>query len=127
MNFLNIIAGFFSGVAGAMGLGGGGVLVLYLTLIKDFDQIKSQGINLLFFIPCAVIAIIIHSKRKLIKWKKILPFIIGGVLGVTIGVFLINHLDTSLISKLFAGLLILMGLREFFVNDSKNNQDKTAK
>ena len=32
MNWIDQIAGLFSAVAGALGLGGGGVLVLYLTL-----------------------------------------------------------------------------------------------
>ena len=50
---LDIIAGIISGILGAMGFGGGGILILYLTLYKDMPQVVSQGINLLFFIPSA--------------------------------------------------------------------------
>ena len=46
----DIIAGLLSGIIGAMGLGGGAVLLIYLSLIKGTDQLKAQGINLLFFI-----------------------------------------------------------------------------
>ena len=127
MNFLNIIASFLSGVAGAMGLGGGGVLVLYLTLCLNMPQIKAQGINLIFFVPCAVIAIILHSKNKLIDWKKTIPVILGGIIGVVIGMMIVNIISTDLLSKLFAGLLIIMGIHEFFSRDSKNNQDRIAK
>lgn len=126
---LNIIAAFLSGVAGAMGLGGGGVLVLYLTLYRKLNQLKSQGINLLFFIPCSIVALIMHTKNKLIAWKDIIPFIIGGIIGVLIGITVINYIKTKLITKLFAALLITMGIKEFFIKKQMNgdNQDMTAK
>ena len=127
MNFPNIIAAFLSGVAGAMGLGGGGVLVLYLTLCLKLPQIKAQGINLVFFVPCAVIAIILHTRKKLINWKQIVPIITGGIIGVSVGMMLVNSISTELLSKLFAGLLVIMGIREFFSRSSNDNQDKIAK
>lgn len=127
MNFLNILAAFLSGVAGAMGLGGGGVLVLYLTLCLNMPQLKAQGINLVFFVPCAIVAIILHSKKKLIQWKKIIPIISGGVIGVSIGMIVVNSISTNLLSKLFAGLLIFMGIREFFSGGSSDSRDKIAK
>ena len=61
------IAGILSGTAGALGIGGGGVLILYLVLLADVEQVRAQGINLLFFLPCGIIAIIIHAVKKRIK------------------------------------------------------------
>ena len=61
---LDIIAGIISGALGAMGFGGGGILILYLTLYRNLPQTASQGINLLFFIPSAVLAIIFHIKNN---------------------------------------------------------------
>ena len=40
-----ILAAFFSGLAGSLGLGGGGVLVLYLVFALGMPQLKAQGIN----------------------------------------------------------------------------------
>ena len=40
-----ILAAFFSGLAGSLGLGGGGVLVLYLVLALGMPQLKAQGIS----------------------------------------------------------------------------------
>ncbi len=51
MNFLDILAVILSAAVSAMGLGGGGVLILYLTLVRDVPQLEAQGINLLFFTP----------------------------------------------------------------------------
>ena len=57
------IAGFISGTAGALGLGGGGILVIYLTVFAGVEQFQAQGINLLFFIPSAAIAVFLHWKK----------------------------------------------------------------
>ncbi|NLB36881.1 MAG: sulfite exporter TauE/SafE family protein [Clostridiales bacterium] len=110
----NILAALFSGIAGAMGLGGGGVLVLYLTLILNEKQLTSQGINLLFFLPCAALSVIIHTRKRLIKWRELLPIIIGGVLGVALGAWLAFYVATDILGKLFGGFLLLIGLKELF-------------
>ena len=57
MDIIKIIAGLLSGIIGGMGLGGGAVLLIYLKLFENLNQIKAQGINLLFFIPIAAVAI----------------------------------------------------------------------
>ena len=67
-----VIAGFLSGLIGSMGFGGGGVLIIYLTVFADTPQIKAQGINLMFFIPCAFLSVIIYTLKKQIKYLIIL-------------------------------------------------------
>lgn len=106
----DIIAGVLSGMVGAMGFGGGGILILYLTLYKNLPQLTSQGINLIFFIPSSILALILHSKNKLIEWKlafKLIPF---GFLGLIAGYFAINYVDENIIRKIFSGILIYMGI-----------------
>ena len=85
MNWIDQIAGLFSAVAGALGLGGGGVLVLYLTLGMHMPQLRAQGINLLFFLPCALVSILMNWKKKLIHWKSVIPMALGGLAGVGLG------------------------------------------
>ena len=81
---LDIIAGIVSGILGAMGFGGGGILILYLTMYKDMPQVVSQGINLLFFIPSAAFAVVMHIKNKLIDKKAALVYIAYGLIGVAL-------------------------------------------
>lgn len=110
MNIIDLIAVFASAIVSSMGLGGGGILILYLSLFKNTQQLYAQGINLLFFIPCAVIALIIYIKAKLIKLKIIYPLIIGGVFGVSIGWLLIKLINPVYIKKAFAVMLIISGI-----------------
>ena len=114
MNDLSLVlAGILAGAFGAMGLGGGSVLMLYLTVICGEEQLKAQGINLMFFIPIALLAVIIFCVKKQINYKKLIPIIIGGIFGVTLGWYLSGVLGSEYISKIFGVLLIFLGIHEF--------------
>lgn len=118
---LDIIAGILAGMLGAMGFGGGGVLILYLTLYKDIPQLQAQGINLIFFIPSAVLALIIHSKNKLIEWKTALKFICFGLIGVGAGYLILSALNDNTIRKIFSIILIIVGIKELFTKSKTKN------
>ncbi len=108
------IISFAAAVISAMGLGGGGILILYLTAFTDTPVLKAQGINLAFFLPIAIIAIIVHLKNGLIDKKRLPMLIAGGVLGVFPGFFAANYISDSVLSKLFAVVLLILGVRELF-------------
>ena len=107
-------AGTLSGMIGAMGLGGGGVLIIYLTLFLGMEQGIAQGVNLIFFIPSAVIALIIYSRKKMIAWKAAIPAAVLGVAGAWLGTYLSSLIDGYWLSKLFGGLLLVMGVMQIF-------------
>ncbi len=107
------LAGILSGIIGAMGMGGGAVLLIYLTAFTDTEQIYAQGINLVFFVPTAVVAIIIHAKNGFIRYKLLIPLITSGLPGVALGGFLRDHLPHEYLGKGFGVLLIIMALKEF--------------
>ena len=111
MNYIiPIIAGFLSGLIGSMGFGGGGVLIIYLVVFENIPQLTAQGINLIFFIPCATLATLIYSVKKQIKFKRIYPVIIGGALGAIFAGLLLKNLESHLLTKVFAVFLIIMGI-----------------
>ena len=65
-----ILAGLTGGLVGGMGMGGGTLLIPILTIFLSFTQLQAQGINLIAFIPMSIIAIIVHAKNKLVKFKE---------------------------------------------------------
>ena len=60
-----IIIGLISGIVGGLGMGGGTILILLLTLISNVEQHIAQGINVIFFVPTAIAAIIMMVKNTL--------------------------------------------------------------
>lgn len=111
---ITALASLAAGFVSALGLGGGGILVLYLTAFLDTPQTQASGINLIFFLPIAAVSIFIHLKNKLIDWKfalKCAPFGAAAAFG---GSFLAHTIDPFWISKAFAVFVLLLGLKELF-------------
>lgn len=109
---LTAAAGLVSGALGAMGLGGGGILILCLTLFAQMEQVTAQGVNLLLFIPTAILALIPYTRKKLVCQKALLPAILFGIAGSLLGVWINGLIAPELLQKFFGGLLFLLGLRE---------------
>ncbi len=120
MNIGALLAGLFSGIIGGMGMGGGAVLIIYLTVFKNAEQLQAQGVNLLFFIPIATVAIVIYIFKKQIKWSVTIPLAIGGILGAIGGFLLTDLIGGNFTAKLFGGFLIFLGIKELF-NKTKSN------
>ena len=123
---MTVFAGFLSGIVGAMGLGGGSFLLLYLTLIMSVPQIKSQGINLLFFIPCAIVSIFLHNRNNLICWSIVFPVALGGILGIFCGLWLLSVINPNILSKIFGVFLILFGVAELFIKKDDPPKSKSS-
>lgn len=120
---IKAIASFLAGLIGSMGFGGGGVLIIYLVIFTNTPQIKSQGINLAFFIPCAVISTVIYTIKKQIKYNEIYPVILGGCVGALFASFFLKSLKTEYLSYAFAAFLIITGILTFFTG-KKEKCDK---
>ena len=111
---IEAIIGFATGVLASMGLGGGFILVVWLTLFADVEQKAAQGINVLFFLPIALIALILHLKNHLINKEIVKKLLFGGILGAALGTLGSGVIANELLRKLFAVFLIAFGLRELF-------------
>lgn len=121
MSLAVIIASFLSGLLGAMGFGGGSVLIIYLTTFLSLEQKEAQGINLIFFLFTGIFAIIGNASKGLIDKKSLLSFLPLCIIGLVTGYILLPMLDTLVLKKLFGGVLILLGIKELF---SKEKQQK---
>ena len=112
MNIYALAAGFFSGLFASMGLGGGSVLVIYLLFFENMAQTKAGGINLLFFIPIALVSVMIYAFKRQIKFKSLIKIIGGGVLGCFIGIFISTVFPNIILSKIFGLFLCILGVNE---------------
>lgn len=116
---MNILVGFLTGVLASMGLGGGFILVVWLTMFMDVGQKTAQGINLLFFLPIALISLIIHLKNGLVNKELVRRYALWGAVGAALGTFAAQHLSNDLLRMLFALFLLGFGLRELFSSGEK--------
>ena len=71
---VSTVLGFLSG----LGVGGGSLLMLWLTGPLGWPQAQARALNLLFFLPGASLATFLRRKR--IPWKQLMPGIAAGCL-----------------------------------------------
>ena len=116
-----VLAGLVCGVLSGFGIGGGSLLMVWLTAVLSMEQRTAQGVNLLYFLPTAACSLIFHIKNKQIVWKAVIPAVVAGCLTAIPGAVLAGNLDTELLRKLFGGFLILIGLSEVFLNGYKKD------
>ena len=107
-----LIVGTALGFLSGLGIGGGSLLVVWLTMVLNTDPLTARGVNLLFFIPSAVVAILIRCKEKKFHLRSVLPAIAAGCVAAAVFSWISTVLDVVLLKKLFGGILIAAGIRE---------------
>ena len=114
-----ILAGLVCGVLSGFGIGGGSLLMVWMTAVLSMDQKAAQGVNLLYFLPCAACALIFHIKNRQIVWPAVWPAAAAGAVCAVGGALLAQQADAETLRKLFGGFLILVGLSEVFLKGLK--------
>lgn len=104
---------FITGFLASLGVGGGMILLVYLTLFENVSQIEAQGINLVFFLPIAALAVVIHYKNGLIKLKPLLWAIAAGTLSALAGAAAAEFLGSEILRRLYGAFLIILGIKTF--------------
>ena len=123
MNFVwFLLISLFSGLLAGMGMGGGTLLIPALTLLMGVEQIVAQGINLLVFVPCAIVCCFIYSKQKEIDFKKGWVIALSASVVSVLAVLLAVKLESQLLSIIFGSFVALLGLLQIifhFVQKAK--------
>ena len=109
---ISILVGAATGFLAALGVGGGSLLILWLTTVLSVPYPQARIMNLLFFLPCALTASIFQLRKGTVCIKKILPAIIAGSISAVLFYFIGRSIDTRWIQKGFGILLLITGLRE---------------
>lgn len=117
------IIGFFAGIIGGMGMGGGTILIPALILFTNIDPKIAQSINLLSSIPMTIAALTIHTKKKNIDFQLVLPIALFGIVGAMFGSTLAEYISSDNIRKFFGVFLLIIGIFEIqkgIFNNQKN-------
>lgn len=123
MIFWEIVAGIIGGIVAGMGMGGGTLTIPILTIFLKYEQLRAQGINLVSFLPMAVVALFVHCKNKLVDFKNTwLLAVVGSVFSLA-GALIANNISNSILKKFFAIFLIGLGIWQFF-EIKKENKEK---
>lgn len=113
---LNILVGTALGFLSGLGVGGGSLLLLWLTLVMGVSGETARVMNLMFFLPCALAATLFRWKQSTPDWRLTLPAMAAGLLGAALGNYLGPMLNAELLKKAFGILFVITGFRELRSN-----------
>ncbi len=111
---LPLAVGAATGVLSGFGVGGGTLLLVYMTAFAGVDQHLAQGINLLYFLPAGLLALPAHIKNGYIEKPVLIPAIGAGLLCAALAAWAATGTDVALLKKCFGVFLIIVGFMELF-------------
>ena len=114
----DIIVSFAIAVLSGLGVGSGGLLVIYLTLAGGVPQLRAQGINLVFFLFSAGASMLAHLSRRRLIFPLCILLITAGLPGALMGASLANLLPAVILRKLFGAFLITAGVMTLTKRDT---------
>ncbi len=114
MVMLHFFIGLLVASLAGMGVGGGGLLVIWLVLIANIPAPTAQGINLIFFIVSALCALPLHIKKRRLPWKKILIYTATALPGAWVGCRLASVLPEMIARRCFGYFLLLSGILQLY-------------
>lgn len=123
MMWVSVLAGALCGILSGFGIGGGSLLMVWMTAVLQMEQRTAQAINLLFFLPTAAASLIFHVKGKQVEWKASIPAMLAGIVTAALSAWLATTLDSSLLRKIFGVFLLFVGLSELFKKPVKQQGD----
>lgn len=113
MTVIAVVVGLLTGIISGFGIGGGSLLILYLTAFAGADQYTASGVNLLYFLACAPAALISHVRHKRVEGHAVWWCTLGGILTSCGAAFLAGMIHTDLLRRLFGVLLLYIGIKEW--------------
>ena len=123
---MEIIFGIIAGTISSLGMGGGTILILLLSVFLGIEQHVAQATNLIFFVPTSITAIIMNIKNKKINWKISKDIIIYGIIGALFGSYISNYLPNEKLKKLFGIFLLFIAFFQIYEIYSSYTKNKKA-
>ena len=116
---ISIAVGTVLGFLTGLGTGGGSLLVLWLTLVVHTDASQARLINLMFFLPAAIIATVFHWRQGRVPLKKLILPALSGCTAAAFFAMIGQKMNTEGLQKLFGVLLLCIGAKELFYRPRK--------
>lgn len=109
-----VVISLISGIVSGTGMGGGTILIFLLSFLLGVEQHIAQATNLIFFIPTAIVAIIVNLKNKNIDIKLGIIISLFGIIGAIIGAGISINMDVQILKKCFGIFLVIITINEIY-------------
>lgn len=111
---LYLTVGFFAGIIGGMGMGGGTILIPALTILLGVNQHLAQAANVISFLPMAAFVLPAHKANGLLKTENVLYIVLPALVTTVLGGLVMAALPVDALKKLFGLFLLALGVKQLF-------------
>lgn len=105
---LGLVTGLINGVFGS---GGGMIIVPALILFLGLKDYKAHATAISIILPLSIISTIIYLLNNTIPLKVCFLVMMGGLVGSYIGAKILNKIPTTILRKIFGGVIIYTAIR----------------
>ena len=124
--FVTLLVGTALGFLTGLGVGGGSLLMVWLTAVLGMDTLTARSINLLFYLPGAAVAILFRQRQGKIQWRNVLPPALAGCLAAALCSRFSTVVDNSWLQKIFGVTLIIAGVREVLWRPKRRGEHRSS-
>jgi uncharacterized membrane protein YfcA len=111
MSIIDAVVSFICALSASMGVGSGGLLIVYLSLARSVSQKDAQGINLIFFVITMSLSLVFHKFKKRVETHDILYVLLPALPACILGSFAAKGVNQDTLKTLFGVFLILCGTK----------------
>ena len=106
---IGLTAGF---VSGALGVGGGIIIVPSLIIFLGFSQHMAQGTSLaILLLPTGILAVMQYYKNGYVDFKVALILMILFVVGAYLGSLVSTNIPDKMLKKIFGIFMLLVSIK----------------
>ncbi len=118
MTAVTAVVSFLVACLCGMGAGGGGLMVLYLTLVLRTPQTLAQGMNIIFFLSASAGTLFVNIRKGKLRFRRIAVLILFGIPMAFLGSYCASAVKMGMLRKMYGGFLALSGVY-FLITASK--------
>lgn len=115
------------GILAGLGVGSGGLYLVYLELFTDTPQREAQGLNLVFFVFALLISVAVNLAKANYRNEKLLLSILFVIPGALTGSYLAGIFSSASLKKGLGVLFVFSGIYTLFTLKKGKNQTKSKK
>lgn len=102
------------GVLAGLGVGSGGLYLVYLRLFTDTPQREAQALNLAFFIFALLSAVIYHMIHRTYRDTRVLFSMLAGIPGAVLGSLLAGYIPQEWLRRILGVIFIVAAIYTLF-------------
>ncbi len=111
---MGLLVGAATGVLSGYGIGGGSLLILWLTAVQQLQPFAAAGINLVYFLCCAPTALLSHFRHHRVDIPAVLWCALAGCIAAPLASSAAAAVSADWLRRGFGVLLLILGGKELF-------------